>query len=91
MFSYESKRFCNPDLICLDFMMPVLDGSATLIEILASAAFRRIPVVVMSVISKARVAERCSGCSCFMPKSFKVAQLKIVVGQLLGKSADPLN
>lgn len=79
------------DLIFLDLMMPILDGAATLIEILAHPAFKRIPVVVMSVISEATVAERCSGYSCFMPKSFKVAQLKIVVGQLLGKSGDPLN
>jgi len=77
------------DLIFLDYMMPEMDGAATLIKILAEPAYGRIPVVIVSVLPESKVAERCSGYARYMPKSFTVAEVKAVIEQLLGKSADP--
>jgi CheY-like chemotaxis protein len=79
----------HPDLIFLDYMMPVMNGAATLLAIADDPAWQHIPVVVISVMAEAAVAERCSGYTCFMHKSFKVAQLVAITEQLLGQSAGP--
>src|SRR4051794_35074832 len=57
-----------PDLIFLDYMMPVMDGAALLRNMAADPPLRDIPVVVMSSLPEATVAEHCVGYSAFMRK-----------------------
>jgi CheY-like chemotaxis protein len=46
----------RPDVILLDFMMPVMNGTATLRAIAANPELRGIPVIVMSSMPESRVA-----------------------------------
>ncbi len=79
----------RPDLVFLDYMMPVMDGAAMLRAMAADPALRAIPVVVMSSLPEAAVAERCSGYAAFLRKPFKVAQVVALAERLLGQRADP--
>ncbi|KAA2240571.1 response regulator [Chitinophaga agrisoli] len=48
VFDYLADAHQRPDLIILDFNMPVKDGRITLKELKTQEQFRRIPVVIMS-------------------------------------------
>lgn len=72
------------DLVFLDYMMPVMDGAAVLRGMKADPALQGIPVVMMSSMPEATVAERCSGYATFMRKPFKIAQVTDLAEQLLG-------
>ena len=81
----------RPDLVFLDYMMPVMDGSAMLAAMRANPALREIPVVMMSSMPEASVAERCSGYVTFMRKPFRIVELVALVKRLLatpGASTD---
>ena len=49
----------RPDLVFLDYMMPVMDGAGLLRGRAADPSLRDIPVVIMSSLPEATVAERC--------------------------------
>jgi CheY-like chemotaxis protein len=72
-----------PDLIFLDYMMPVMDGAAMLRRLAGDQQLRKIPVVMMSSIPEAAVAERCSGYVTFMRKPFKVSDVTDLVQRLI--------
>jgi CheY-like chemotaxis protein len=76
------------DLIFLDYMMPVMNGAAMLAVLLAHPIFRRIPVVIMSAMLEARIAERCSGYAAFLPKPFRIDQVVALANCLLGQVAE---
>lgn len=73
----------RPDLIFLDYMMPVMDGAAVLRSIAADLSLRGIPVVMMSSLPEATVAERCFGYTVFLRKPFKIAHMIDVVERLI--------
>ena len=60
------------DLIFLDYMMPVMDGAATLARLAGEAAWKAIPVVMMSSLPESIVAQRCSGYVAFLRKPFRI-------------------
>jgi CheY-like chemotaxis protein len=72
------------DLIFLDYMMPIMDGAAMLSAMAEHPDLRRIPVVLMSAVPEARAAEHCSGYTRFMRKPFRIAQVIVITGALLG-------
>ncbi len=76
----------RPDLVFTDYMMPVMDGAAMLGAIAADPGLRGIPVVVMSSMPEAAVAERCSGYATFMRKPFRLTQLMDLIQRLIGTS-----
>lgn len=77
------------DLVLCDYMMPVMDGAAMLGAMAADPALRGIPVVVMSAMREATVAERCAGYVTFMRKPFKLPELLDVVERVLGGDDNP--
>jgi CheY-like chemotaxis protein len=79
----------RPDVVFLDYMMPVMDGANMLRRMTSDQKLNRIPVVMMSSIPEAAVAERCSGYVKFMRKPFYVSQVTDVVEELVGRSARP--
>lgn len=81
----------QPDLMFLDYMMPVMDGAAMLRAMTADPALPTIPVVMMSSMPELMVAERCSGYVTFLRKPFKIGQVIALVEQFLGSrdSATP--
>jgi CheY-like chemotaxis protein len=87
----EVVQSAKPDIVFLDYMMPVMDGAAMLRQMLTKPELRNIPVVMMSSIPEASVAERCSGYVLFLRKPFSVFHVIEVVDQLVGsaKSAAP--
>jgi len=74
----------HPDVIFLDYMMPIMDGAAMLSRIKSNPAFRDTPVVMMSSIPEATIAERCKGHVLFLRKPFNVFHVIDVVNKLTG-------
>ena len=72
----------KPTLVISDFMMPVMDGAALLKALKADATLTEIPVVIMSSIPEATVAERCSGYVAFVRKPFKIFDVVDLVAEL---------
>lgn len=82
----------KPDIIFLDYMMPVMDGAVMLSRVAANPAWRGIPVVMMSSVPEAAVAERCKGFALFLRKPFNVFQMIEVVNNLIGhRPSEPVD
>jgi CheY-like chemotaxis protein len=78
----------KPDLILLDFMMPILGGGEMLRAMAAEPAFQSIPVIIISSLSEEVIAERCKGYAAFLHKPFRAAALLSTVACVLGKGAN---
>ncbi|KMO42171.1 histidine kinase [Methylobacterium tarhaniae] len=79
----------RPDLIFLDFMMPVMDGPAMLAALVADPETCGIPVVLMSSMPEETVRERASGHAAFLRKPFRLKQVRdLVEGLLAGRGGD---
>ena len=74
----------RPDLVFTDYMMPVMDGAALFSTITADPGLRGVPVVVMSAMPEATVAERCSGYIAYMQKPFRLTQVTDLAERLIG-------
>jgi CheY-like chemotaxis protein len=75
----------RPSLVFLDYMMPVLDGAGMLRGMAEDASLNGVPVVMMSSIPEATVAERCRGYSAFMRKPFRIAEVMSLTDRLLAE------
>jgi CheY-like chemotaxis protein len=76
----------HPDLVFLDYMMPVMDGAEVLRAMVSDPSIDGVPVVLMSAMPEAMVAERCSDYTAFMRKPFKIAQVTTLARRLLIQS-----
>jgi DNA-binding response OmpR family regulator len=76
-----------PDLIFLDVMMPGKDGLTWCAELKADPRYAAIPVVLLSARGHERDRERALaiGATEFLTKPYSPHELKILVGQLLGR------
>ena len=77
----------RPELILSDYMMPVMDGATLLARIKAEPALQAIPVVMMSSMPEAAVAERCVGYAAFLRKPFKLFEVVGLVERLIGNAS----
>jgi CheY-like chemotaxis protein len=75
------------DMVFLDYMMPIMDGAAVLRRIIDDPSWRSIPVILMSAMPEATVAERCSGYATFMRKPFKIGEVIALAIQLIPGSS----
>ncbi len=81
----------TPDLILLDFMMPILGGGEMLRAMLAEPAYHSIPVIIISSLGEEVIAERCQGYAAFLHKPFRAAAVLGAVARVLGRAAtDPV-
>ena len=71
----EQLHRWRPDVIVLDMLMPVLDGTAFLEVRQASPRLRQIPVLVLSASFKRTHAGELSGASALLPKPFRIDDL----------------
>ena len=71
----------RPGLVLTDVMMPVMDGAALIEALAADPALADIPVIVMSSLSEATLAERGLGFAAFVPKPFKIFDLVDLVAK----------
>jgi len=84
----ERLRERRPDLVLLDFMMPIMDGSAMLKAMGEEPAYRDIPAVIMSSLPESAVAEAARGTyAAFLRKPFKVGAVIDLVNAVLGRHA----
>jgi CheY-like chemotaxis protein len=75
-----------PDLVLLDFMMPIMDGLAMLKAMKQDPAYRKVPAVVMSSLPESAVAEAARGMyAAFLRKPFKLAAVTNTVKTVLGQ------
>ena len=68
-----------PDVVLSDFMMPVMDGASFVRAMAGQAALKDIPIILMSSLPEAVVAERCAGYACFIRKPFNIFDVVRVV------------
>jgi CheY-like chemotaxis protein len=78
----------EPDVILLDFMMPILGGDEMLRAMAAEPAYQRIPVIMISSLSEDVIAERCGGYAAFLHKPFRAAAVLSTVAHVLGRGAN---
>lgn len=76
----------QPDLVFLDFMMPVLNGAGMLKAMMEDPAMAQIPVIVMSSLPEASVAERAHGHVGFVRKPFQITTILNVAAAALAGS-----
>jgi CheY-like chemotaxis protein len=77
----------KPEVILLDFMMPILSGGEMLRAMASEPAYQRIPVIMMSALSEVVIAERCKGYAAFLHKPFRVATVLSTAARVLGAEA----
>jgi CheY-like chemotaxis protein len=73
-----------PDLVLLDFMMPIMNGAAMLAAMKSDPALASIPVVMMSSLGEESIAEVARDYAGFIRKPFLVKNLLELVGRLAG-------
>jgi CheY-like chemotaxis protein len=76
----------KPEVILLDFMMPILSGGEMLRAMAAEPTYRYIPVIIMSSLSEEAVAERCKGYAAFLHKPFRAAAVLSTIGRVLDRA-----
>lgn len=72
----------KPALVVTDFMMPVMDGAALVTAMRGDPQLADVPVVIMSSIPEATVAERAPGYAAFVRKPFNVFAVVDLVAKL---------
>ena len=80
----EQRR---PDLVLMDFMMPLLDGAGVLEQMRSSDGLKTTPVILASALSENAVRERCTGYNAFLRKPFKTERLMKEISRILGCSS----
>ena len=78
----------KPDVVLLDFMMPILGGAGMLREMVAVPAYRRIPVIMMSSLGEDVIAKKCEGYAAFLHKPVRLAAVLSIVARVLGRAAN---
>jgi CheY-like chemotaxis protein len=73
----------KPDLILLDFMMPLVNGPAMLRAMAADPAWRTIPVIMMSSLDEETVRRECRGFAAFLRKPFRLAAVCNAIARVL--------
>ena len=75
------------DLVLLDVMMPQLDGYGVLANIRERAAWRHLPVIMISALNEMESVVRCIelGAEDYLPKPFEPVLLKARIGACLEK------
>ncbi len=73
----------KPDLVVLDFMMPLMNGAAMGRAMREDPAWASVPILMMSAVSEAAVRERFDGYTAFLRKPFRIPPFLELVADLL--------
>ena len=76
----------RPDLVLLDYMMPVLDGVAVLRALSADPAAQDLPVVVMSALPEEAISMETKRYSAFLRKPFRIKTVLAAVARAMPAS-----
>jgi CheY-like chemotaxis protein len=77
----------KPDLVIVDFMMPILDGDGVIKAMRTDDRLRDIPVILASALPEQVIRERCDGFNAFLRKPFKTERLLGEISRLLDSPA----
>jgi CheY-like chemotaxis protein len=81
----------GPELVILDFMMPVLDGLGMLRAMRDNPEYRDIPAILMSSLPESAVTESASGIYAgFLRKPFQLCEAVAMVNRVLNGSGPPM-
>lgn len=72
-----------PDLVIVDFMMPLLDGAGVIKAMRADGRLGRVPVLLASALPEQAISERCTGYDGFLRKPYKIERLMEEISRLL--------
>jgi CheY-like chemotaxis protein len=72
-----------PDLVIVDFMMPLLDGAGVIKAMRADGRLGRVPVLLASALHEQTISERCTGYDAFLRKPYKTEKLMEEISRLL--------
>lgn len=74
-----------PDIILVDWMMPVMDGLQTVKALKADPALQHIPVILMTARAQGHdiQAGMAAGASAYLVKPFPLEQLISTIGEVL--------
>jgi CheY-like chemotaxis protein len=73
-----------PDVVFLDYMMPVMDGPTMLRAMQTTPAYRAIPVIMMSSLPESVIAASSAGYRAFLRKPFLLRSVIDLINQVLG-------
>ena len=74
-----------PDLVIVDYMMPLMNGAEFARELRADAQFAHTRIVLNSGLPEAAISELFNGYDAFLRKPFKVETLLELVQRLVGR------
>lgn len=74
----------NPDLIVVDFMMPIMGGREMVEVLRADPATVNIPVIMMSAVAEAEIRRQTDGIAAFLRKPFELDKLLGELRRILG-------
>jgi CheY-like chemotaxis protein len=81
----ERAKEKRPDLVLLDFMMPIMGGPSTIKALREEPGLRDVPVVVMSSLPEAAVSQSTKGeYVAFLRKPFRIREVIDVVNNAIG-------
>ena len=85
----EAIRLRHPDVVLLDWMMPVMDGHRAVVVLKADAATRAIPIVMLTTHSciEDRMAALEAGVQDFLTKPFDARELVACIDQQVSRLA----
>jgi CheY-like chemotaxis protein len=71
------------DMAVIDFMMPLMDGTALGRAMKSDPALSRIPIIMMSAVGESLVRDRFDGYAAFLRKPFRISVLIDTVRRIL--------
>jgi CheY-like chemotaxis protein len=79
----------KPDLLIVDFMMPILDGGGVIKAIRSNDKLKDLPVILISALPEETIRKRCDGFNTFLRKPYKAERLMEEISRLLDRPAIP--
>jgi CheY-like chemotaxis protein len=72
-----------PDLVILDYMMPILDGFGVITAMRSNQKYSHIPVILTSALDEVAIRKRSDGFQAFLRKPYKTERLLDEISRLL--------
>lgn len=80
----------TPDLVMVDYMMPIMNGAQMVAAVRAEQAWLHIPVIMMSSLDEDTVRAECNAYNAFLRKPFRATAVLALVARVLNsESAAP--
>jgi CheY-like chemotaxis protein len=76
----------TPDLVIVDFMMPILDGNGVIKAIRSNDKLRDVPIILASALPEQTIKQRCQGYNTFLRKPYRTEQLMEEISRLIAQS-----